>query len=138
MRATARYSDGSSLTKRVDWYADKVDWNTPGEYEVLGKVHQEQISFPVAWDRADPCIGQWRGKYYFIATNDADGNNSLYIREADTIPGLVTAQEVKILDTEMYPHLKGLLWAPEFHMINGRLYIFHAGTRGRLSRSRAM
>lgn len=130
VHATARYSDGSSLTKRVDWYADKVDWNMPGEYEVLGKVHQEQISFPVAWDRADPCIGHWRGKYYFIATNDADGNNSFYIREADTIPGLVTAQEVKLLDTQMYPHLKGLLWAPEFHVINGRLYIFHAGTPG--------
>ncbi|MDE7327965.1 MAG: family 43 glycosylhydrolase [Lachnospiraceae bacterium] len=130
VRAVAYYSDGSSMEKKVDWYADAVDFDKPGEYEVYGKVHQEQFPFPVAWDRADPCIGKWDGKYYFIATNDADGNNSLYIREADTIPGLITAQEVKILDTQMYPHLKGLLWAPEFHIINGRLYIFHAGTPG--------
>ncbi len=130
VRATARYSDGSSLQKRVDWYADAVEWDKPGEYEVYGKVHQEHFPFPIAWDRADPCIGRWNGKYYFIATNDADGNNSLYIREADTIPALVTAQEVKILDSQMYPHLKGLLWAPEFHIIKDRLYIFHAGTPG--------
>lgn len=130
VRAVARYSDGSFLQKKVDWYADGVDWNTPGEYEVYGKVHQEHFPFPIAWNRADPCIGRWNGKYYFIATNDADGNHSLYIREADTIPALVTAQEVRILDTQMYPHLKGLLWAPEFHIINGRLYIFHAGTPG--------
>ncbi len=130
VRATARYSDGSSLQKRVDWYADAVEWDKPGEYEVYGKVHQEHFPFPIAWDRADPCIGRWNGKYYFIATNDADGNNSLYIREADSIPALVTAQEVKILDSQMYPHLKGLLWAPEFHIIKDRLYIFHAGTPG--------
>ncbi len=130
VRATARYSDGSSMEKKVDWYADPVDFNTPGEYEIFGKVHQEHFPFPIAWDRADPCIGRWGGKYYFIATNDADENRSLYIREADTIPGLMTAQEVLILNTEMYPHLKGLLWAPEFHVIGNRLYIFHAGTPG--------
>ena len=28
----------------------------------------------------------------------------------------------------MYPHLGNLLWAPEFHIIKDRLYIFHAGT----------
>ena len=44
---------------------------------------------------------------------DYDNNHSLLIREADTIPGLVTAQEVCILDTTMYPHLGNLLWAPE-------------------------
>ncbi len=130
VKALARYSDGSTVEKKVDWYADKVDWSVPGEYEIDGKVHQEHYEFPIAWDRADPCIGKWNGKYYFIATNDADYNNTLYIREADTIPGLVTAQEVLLLDTKTYPHLKGLLWAPEFHIINDRLYIYHGGTPG--------
>lgn len=130
LRAMAYYSDGSKVEKKVDWYADSVDFTAPGEYEIRGKIHQEHFSFPIAFDRADPCIGKWNEKYYFIATNDADGNNSLYIREADTIPGLITAQEIKILDTQMYPHLKGLLWAPEFHIIEDRLYIFHAGTPG--------
>lgn len=95
---------------------------------MTGRVHQNHYEFPVAWHRADPCIGKWKGKYYFIATNDYDNNHSLYIREADTIPELVTAQEICILNTSMYPHLGNLLWAPEFHIIRDRLYIFHAGT----------
>lgn len=128
VKALAKYSDGSSVEKRVDWYVDEVDWNTPGTYEVEGRVHQDRYEFPVAWHKADPCIGKWNGKYYFISTNDLDREHSIYIREADSIPGLVTAQQVKILDAYTYPHLGNLLWAPELHVLNDRLYVFHAGT----------
>ena len=128
VKAVARYSDGTCVEKRVDWCMEEADFTKPGTCQVTGRVHQDHYDFPVAWHRADPCIGRWKGKYYFIATNDYDNNHSLLIREADTIPGLVTAQEVCILDTTMYPHLGNLLWAPELHVIKDRLYIFHAGT----------
>lgn len=128
IKAVARYSDGSFVEKRVDWYADEIDWSRPGRYTVEGRVHQDRFEFPVAWNKADPCIGKWKGKYYFISTNDLDHEHSIYIREADSIPGLVTAQQVKILDAYTYPHLGNLLWAPELHVINDRLYVFHAGT----------
>lgn len=128
VKAVARYSDGSSVNKRVDWYANEIDWNKPGHYIVEGRIHQDRFEFPVAWNKADPCIGRWNGKYYFISTNDLDHEHTIYIREADSIPGLVTAQQVKILDAYTYPHLGNLLWAPEFHVIEGRLYVFHAGT----------
>ncbi len=130
VRATARYSDGSSVVKRVDWRMKGIDWTKPGRYPVSGCVHQDRYEFPVAWHKADPAICRWEGKYYFISTNDQNANHSLYIREADSIPALVTAQQVRILDTTMYPHLGNLLWAPELHIIGGRLYIFHAGTPG--------
>ncbi len=128
LRVTAHYSDGTTAKKRIDWYDESIDFSVPGTYTVKGRIHQDRFEFPVAWHKADPCVGKWNGKYYFIATNDLDGNNSLYIRCADTVAGLVTAQETRLLDTTMYPHMKGLLWAPEFHKINGRLYIFHAAT----------
>ena len=128
IKAVARYSDGSCVEKRVDWYTDEIDWTKPGRYTVEGRVHQDRFEFPVAWNKADPCIGKWKGKYYFISTNDLDHEHSIYIREADSIPELVTAQQVKILDAYTYPHLGNLLWAPEFHVINDRLYVFHAGT----------
>ena len=127
-KAVARYSDGSTVEKPVDWLLDSVDFSTPGEYEVEGRIHQDRYEFPVAWHKADPAIAKYNGKYYFISTKDLDGNHSLYIRQADTIPGLVTAQQICILDTTMYPHLGNLLWAPEIHIIKDRLYIFHAGT----------
>lgn len=128
IKALARYSDGSCVNKRVDWYTNEIDWNKPGRYPVEGRVHQDRFEFPVAWNKADPCIGRWNGKYYFISTNDLDHEHTIYIREADSIAGLVTAQQVKILDAYTYPHLGNLLWAPEFHVIDGRLYVFHAGT----------
>ncbi len=130
MKARAIYSDGTTDIKYVDWDKRGIDWKKPGTYRITGTVHQDHYSFPVAIDRADPCITKWNGKYYFIATNDADGNHSLYIREADTIPGLVDAEERLILDSNTYEDIKGLLWAPEFHIIEGDLYIFHGATSG--------
>ena len=129
-RAIASYSDGTSALKRVDWDLSQVDFGRKGTYPLTGKVHQDHFEFPVAYNRADPCICHWGNKYYFIATNDADSNHTLSIREADTIPGLVNAEEHLLLDSNTYPEIGGLLWAPEFHEINGRLYIFHAATPG--------
>lgn len=126
--ATAVYSDGTEAVKRIDWDMDGIDWGNPGTYEIAGKLHQDHYSFPVAEDRADPCVAYWNGKYYFIATNDADQNHTLFIREADTIPGLVHAPEHLILDSHTYEHVGNLLWAPEFHKIEGKLYLFLALT----------
>ena len=128
--ATALYSDGSRASKRVDWELSQLDFDKKGVYEISGRVHQDHFAFPIAYNRADPCICKWNGSYYFIATNDADGNHTLYIREAKSIPELVEAPERLLLDSETYPGIGGLLWAPEFHEINGRLYIFHGATPG--------
>ena len=126
----AKYSDGSTKTKRVDWDTANVDFQKPGLYPLKGSVHREHFDFPIAFDRADPCIGKWKDKYYFIATNDADHNHTLYIREADSIPELVNAKEHLILDSKTHPGIGGLLWAPEFHIVKDKLYIFHAATPG--------
>ncbi|MFS0724162.1 family 43 glycosylhydrolase [Paenibacillus sp. 1P07SE] len=128
--ATAVYSDGTTAKKPVDWHTEAVDWSRPGTYRITGSVRQEHYAFPMASHRADPNIFQWQGRYYFIATNDKNGNKSLGIRVADRISELEHAEEATILDTEMYDHLKAFLWAPELHGIGGDLYIFHAGSTG--------
>ncbi len=128
VKALATYNDGTSAYKTIDWDTDGINWSQKGIYDITGTVHQEHYMFPVAINRADPCIKKWKRKYYFIATNDADGNNSLYIREADSIPGLVNSEEKLLLDAYTYEHIKGFLWAPEFHEIGEDLYIFHAAT----------
>lgn len=134
VKAVAVYSDGTSAEKLVDWDDSEIDWKTPGKYLAKGIVHQERYVFPIAINRADPCIAKWNGKYYFIATNDADGNHSLYIREADSIPELVTAKEHLLLDSNTYEDIGGLLWAPEFHILGDDLYIFHGATPGEFFR----
>lgn len=130
VKAVALYSDGTTAIKPVDWKTETIDWEKPGNYVIEGTVHQDHYVFPVALNRADPCIAKWQDKYYFIATNDADGNHTLYMRAADTIAELVEAEEVLILDSDTYEDIRGLLWAPEFHIIKDELYIFHAATTG--------
>ncbi len=130
IHATAVYSDGTSAAKQVVWNTAEVDWRRAGRYRISGRIRQERYPFPLAVNRADPCIARWRDKYYFIATNDADGNRTLSIREAKTIRGLFETEEIKLLDTETHDHLKNFLWAPELHAIGEDLYIFHAGSTG--------
>ena len=130
VKATALYSDGTKACKSIDWDITGVDWKKSGTHHIKGTVHQDHYVFPVATNRADPCVAQWNGMYYFIATNDADGNHTLYIREANTIPDLVTAKETMILDSSTYEDIGGLLWAPELHVVEGDLYIYHAATSG--------
>lgn len=84
---------------------------------------------PIAINRADPDVYLYNGMYYYIATNDADNNHTLYVRAAKKLEDIPTAPEHLILDSDTYDDIKGLLWAPEFHEINGKLYIFHAATR---------
>ena len=120
-RVTVKYSDGSTHKKRVDWDA-------PANGVIKGRIHQDHYAFPIATNRADPCVYRYNGDYYFIATNDADWNKTLYVRRAKTIPELVDAPEKLILDAYTYPHVGGLLWAPEFHNVAGKEYIFHACT----------
>ncbi len=121
--AVALYSDGTRVER-------KIDWERPEGGIARGKVHQEHFPAPFAEYRADPVCMYRDGKYYFIATNDADDNHTLYMRCSDTLEGIVTAKEELFLDSHTYPGIGGLLWAPEFHEIGGSLYVFHAATSG--------
>ena len=129
-KACSLFTDGTKVERKVDWDLSTVDFGTPGTYTIKGRIHQEHFEFPVAFNRADPCVGKWNGNYYFIATNDADKEHTIYIRESDTLTGLVEAEEILLLDSTTYEGIGGLLWAPEFHEIDGKWYIFHAATPG--------
>ena len=129
----ALYSDGTRVPKHVIWDEEslaKIDISKPGRYTLKGKLTQPHFEFPICTDRADPCVCRWNGKYYYIATNDADFNHTLYMRCADSLEGIRDAEEHLILDSTTYEGIGGLLWAPEFHVIDGRMYLFHACTPG--------
>ena len=133
VRGTALYSDGTRVPKKVLWNAEdlaKIDVSKPGRYRLRGKLTQPHFEFPICTDRADPCVCRWNGKYYYIATNDADFNHTLYMRCADTLEEIRDAEEHLILNSTTYEGIGGLLWAPEFHVIDGRMYLFHACTPG--------
>ncbi len=122
------YSDGSMARKKVVWDTTGLDFNRAGTYRIRGKVVQEQYAFPLAVGYADPQVFKWKGKYYFIATNDNTGAIGLFVREADTIQGLFSEGilEQVILDFDKERQLVKTFWAPEFHEIGGELYILFA------------
>lgn len=129
VKAAAFYNDGSVVLRKIDWNPAES-----GAAEATGYVHQEYFDFPFTENRADPCCMYRDGKYYYIATNDADREHTMYMRCADTLEGIVTAEDSLILDSTTYEEIGGLLWAPEFHEIDGKLYIFHAATPGEFFR----
>lgn len=121
--ATLTYNDGSTAQRKIVWDADslkKVDYNRAGSYEITGKI--KQTVYPVLHGRADPCIYQYNGKYYFIATGETQAQSQVLIREADTPIELFTTAE----DHELIPNVGKPRWAPELHEINGKLYIYLA------------
>lgn len=131
--ATVNYSDGTSTKKSILWDNDsirKVKTSKDATYRVTGTLKQTNYNFPMIGRRADPNVIMYKGKYYFIATNE-NGQKDLLVREADTINGLANATDQVIFKATSSGNLSGCIWAPEFHEINGELYIFFAaGTNG--------
>lgn len=143
--ATATYSDGSTFDFRVNWNQDdlnKIDLTEAGTYEISGTINQQDYSeqFPMMSNRADPNIVYYNGKYYAMGTSDTGGMKTLFIRSSDTLAGLkdqkagtateggykVEGQDVYLFGENDGLGHKGYHWAPELHVINGKLYCFYA------------
>ncbi|MNB86415.1 Extracellular exo-alpha-(1-_5)-L-arabinofuranosidase precursor [compost metagenome] len=131
IRATARYSDGTVSGKRVavdhsEWAA--LDLSKEGTYSLKGKVIRSSFPYPMMRTRPDPQILRHKGRYYFIATDD-DGQRRIYIRSADTLEGLEDGRNEEILLWDgSIPNGErhGEHWAPELHVIGGKMYCFLA------------
>lgn len=128
VKATAVYNDGSVSEKPVIWDIENIDFSKPGVYEITGNVVQDVYKFPLAVGYADPQVFPWKGKYYFIATNDNTDDVGLYVRESDTVEGLFSSdtKEYLILDKNEEKGFVQTFWAPEFHLIGDDLYILFA------------
>lgn len=130
IRAIARYNDGSIASKSVEWDVSKVDFSKPGAYTATGTVTQPTFNNSQALfhARPDPQMVKYNGKFYFIST-DENGQGKIYIRQSDTLEGIKNSSETLLLDGNSFPQLfKTCLWAPELHVIEGKLYIFFAGS----------
>ncbi|MCR5177630.1 MAG: family 43 glycosylhydrolase [Lachnospiraceae bacterium] len=128
IQAALFYSDGSSRSKRVIWNDAGIDFDTPGEYRVHGRISQQAFSFPLANGYGDPVIFPWEGKWYYISTNDNLDDIGIYVREAADVHGLFADDVIEHLILPFDPErgLEQTFWAPEFHVIGGELYILFA------------
>ncbi|WP_342548854.1 family 43 glycosylhydrolase [Paenibacillus sp. FSL P2-0089] len=130
-RVTTVYSDGSVNEKRliIDPAAlATVNLSQPGTYKLDGEVLRHRFPYPMMMTRPDPQIIRLNNRYYFISTDD-DGQRRIYIRSADTLEGLQDGQAAETLlwdGTLPDGERRGEHWAPELHLIHGRLYCFLA------------
>ena len=142
IKAAMVYSDGSTHEKEVEWDITDVNFALPGRYTVTGTVKDTGYPFPVEKHWGDPVIMHWNNKYYFIATNDLRGNRpgatgvdhgrnnrEFEVREADSIEDLFNdASSDKLRRAVIFEYTPGkyvnYFWAPEFHVIDGELYLF--------------
>lgn len=104
-------------------------YNPEGEIGIrdgAGNIVEGRYDSAQNW--ADPNICCWNGKYYFVSTNDWNGNIGIFIRESDTIKGLfedgVSAHEIVSYDEAAGN--TGSFWAPELHAVDGKLCMFFA------------
>lgn len=119
----AKASDRVELPSRL---ADNIDsfW-TPQKQ----KVAKKRFPFPLVEGFADPVVFKWKNKWYYIATNDLTNAVGLYVRESDTVDGLFDVPSYRlsvILDYDEEHGFCQTFWAPEFHVIGGRLCILFA------------
>jgi GH43 family beta-xylosidase len=128
IRAEVSFSDGTAELQRVDWQLDGVDFSREGEQEICGCVRGMAYEFPILVGYADPVIAKWEGRYYFTATRDYAGQIGIPLRCADTPEGLFEKEcrEVLILDYDEEHQFVQTFWAPELHVIAGRLYVLFA------------
>lgn len=128
LRGCVTYSDGSVDYKPIIWNLDSKQKVTENTYRIQGKMSAIHTGFPLTVGLADPVIFHWKDKWYYIATNDNVDDIGIFVRQSDSVSGLFTdGIETKcILDYDEERELCQTFWAPEFHVIGGRLYILFA------------
>lgn len=128
IRGNVIYSDGSVDAKPISWDRDSILKLSENRYRIQGKMSAIRTGFPLTVGLADPVIFQWKNNWYYIATNDNVNDIGIFVRQADTVNGLFADDiETKcILDYDEKRNLCQTFWAPEFHVIGGRLYILFA------------
>ncbi len=118
------YSDGSRRSLPVEW--EPVAASAPGAYAVRGRVRSQRWPFPLMGERGDPMAIRYKDEYLYMATDDEHGQLSLKLRRADAIGDIAAAEDRVILSAESFPGEAGCFWAPELHLIEGRLFLFFA------------
>lgn len=87
-------------------------------------MDKEQIyNSPLVYQRADPYVHYHTDGYYYF-TGTIPQYDSIEIRRAKTLNGLLTADSFIVWKRHMTGAMSGLIWAPELHYIDNVWYIY--------------
>ena len=85
-----------------------------------------RFPFPLMEERGDPMAIRWKEGYLFAATDDEQGQRKLKLRWARTLKEIPAAKDHVIFHSPQTGDYSGCLWAPELHVVDGRLCLFFA------------
>ncbi|GAA3678398.1 hypothetical protein GCM10022267_76540 [Lentzea roselyniae] len=77
---------------------------------------------PIKRNGPDPWLQYYNG-YYYLATTT--WNSTITMRRSRTLAGLASAAETVVFNLSGRPNGCCNMWAPEFHLLNGRWYLYY-------------
>nr|WP_226037272.1 family 43 glycosylhydrolase [Aquibacillus saliphilus] len=123
---TVEFINGIDANLNVTW--DQIvseQLNTPGSFQLEGKIEHKEYPSPLIEQRADPYIYKHTDGYYYF-TGSYPEYDRIVLRRAKTIAGLTDAPETVIWERHESGIMSEHIWAPELHYIDGKWYIYFA------------
>ncbi|MBG0569365.1 family 43 glycosylhydrolase, partial [Actinoplanes sp. NEAU-A11] len=115
------------------WEWSTADGGRISQYQDLDGANQQwqlipltstagTFTNPIKRNGPDPWLQHYNG-YYYLATTT--WNSTITMRRATTLAGLATAADQVIFNLAGRANGCCNMWAPEFHLINGRWYFYY-------------
>ncbi len=110
-------ADGATLIQWPDTGGTNQQW----QLVKLGAPAPGTFTNPIKRNGPDPWM-QYHNGYYYLATTT--WNSTITMRRSRTLAGLSTASDQVIFNLTR-PNGCCNMWAPEFHLLNGRWYLYY-------------
>ncbi|AXB42294.1 family 43 glycosylhydrolase [Amycolatopsis albispora] len=98
------------------------DLNGANQQWQLVKLGAGTFTNPIKANGPDPWLTYHQG-YYYLATTT--WTSRITMRRSPTLAGLASAPETAVFDLSGLPNGCCNLWAPEFHLLGGRWYLYY-------------
>ncbi len=108
-------ADGAQVIQWPDTGGTNQQW-------LLAKVGAGTFTNPIKRSGPDPWL-QYHNGYYYLATTT--WNSTITMRRSRTLAGLSTAPDTTVFNLSGRPNGCCNMWAPEFHLLNGRWYLYY-------------
>nr|WP_269810753.1 family 43 glycosylhydrolase [Kineosporia rhizophila] len=115
------------------WEHSTADGAKVSQFQDLGGANQQWLlvptppapktfNNPIKRNGPDPWL-QYHNGYYYLATTT--WNSTVTMRRSATLAGLATATDQVVFNLAGRANGCCNMWAPEFHLINGRWYLYY-------------
>ncbi|KOV90100.1 family 43 glycosylhydrolase [Nocardia sp. NRRL S-836] len=121
-KAVETYEWSTADGARVVQWPDTGGANQQWQLVKLGAPAAGTFTNPIKRNGPDPWL-QYHNGYYYLATTT--WNSTITMRRSRTLAGLSSAADQVVFSLSGRPNGCCNMWAPEFHLLNGRWYLYY-------------